>query len=176
MTRDFSYTGGKLTVKDESVKLAILTGNPSIQQPWADEQEALDYANTHTIYLTEPVPPEQRLQTLVEQNHHAIEDDFKAAVAQVRAGYSGDEIASWDKQEREARALEVDANALTPLLDSTAASNGLPKAALAASIIAKADAYAQAYGGALGAKQARQKALAIIDLQGTEAEAQIAAI
>lgn len=65
------------------------------------------------------------------------------------------ELASWAKQETEARNL----TGMTPLIDGLIVSRGLgeTKAELAAKIIANADAYAIGYAQVLGAYQAKLK-------------------
>jgi hypothetical protein len=81
------------------------------------------------------------------------EEQFLIEVAQIKAGYTEDEIKSWDKQEAEARAWFADNTAPTPLLDGIVFESGEAKEALVANIIAKADAYAAAFGKALGRKR-----------------------
>lgn len=83
----------------------------------------------------------------------AIEATFAKQVKQITAGYSADEIKTWDKQVAEAEAFTADATAPTPLLDAIAAVTGDAKGDLAGKVITKANAYSAAVGAALGAKQ-----------------------
>lgn len=74
-------------------------------------------------------------------------------ISTIRAGYSESEVLSWPKQEAEARALVVDVNAATPLLDALAEARGIDKSELAARVIAKADAFAAISGALIGKRQ-----------------------
>lgn len=82
-----------------------------------------------------------------------IEAVFSEQVKQITAGYSEDEIKTWDKQAAEAEAFTADATTPTPLLDAIAAVTGDAKGDLVGKVITKANAYSAAVGAALGAKQ-----------------------
>lgn len=71
------------------------------------------------------------------------------------------EIASWDKQESEARAWIVDNTIATPLIDALLIGRNLgeSRAELVTKIISKADAYKAFYGQILGKLHAKQKLL-----------------
>lgn len=71
------------------------------------------------------------------------------------------EMASWTKQETEARAWVVNNNVITPIIDNLLIGRamGETKAELVGKIIAKADGYAVAYAQVLGQYHAKQKAL-----------------
>jgi hypothetical protein len=71
------------------------------------------------------------------------------------------ELASWAKQEEEARAYIASNTALTPLLSGMIVYRGLGETVLDLSnkIIAKADTYQVAYASILGTYQAKQKAI-----------------
>lgn len=73
----------------------------------------------------------------------------------------GLEIASWDKQESEARAWSTDNTALTPLIDALLIGRNLgeSKEEFINKIITKADAYKTFYGQVLGKLHAKQKEL-----------------
>jgi hypothetical protein len=81
------------------------------------------------------------------------------------------ELASWAKQEEEARAYIASNTALTPLLSGMVVSRGIGETVLdlAHKIIAKADSYQAAYASILGTYQSKQKA---INSATTVAEAQ----
>jgi hypothetical protein len=72
------------------------------------------------------------------------------------------EMASWSKQEAEARAYIADNSVATPLLSGMVAARGLGEsiADFAKKIIANADEYKISYATILGAYQAKQKAIA----------------
>lgn len=111
-----------------------------------------------------------------EDKRNEISKEFEDAVALIKSGYTEDEIKSWDKQENEARAYTADNLSPTPLLDAISASRGKDKATVVGNVILKADAYAVPYGAALGTKQAREDALALIDLNSPDALDQIGAV
>lgn len=71
------------------------------------------------------------------------------------------EIASWDKQESEARAWTIDNAVSTPFIDALLAGRNLGenKEELVTKIIKKADAYKTFYGQLLGKFHAKQKEL-----------------
>lgn len=98
----------------------------------------------------------------------------ETAIAAIRAGYPESEVLSWPKQEAEARAFVADAGAVTPLLDALADARAVPKAELAARVIAKADAFAAISGALIGKRQALEDALNALPADAT-AE-QVAAI
>lgn len=72
------------------------------------------------------------------------------------------EMASWRKQEEEARSYLANATAPTPVIDGLRGSRakGEDRATLAQKIVVNADAFATAYSPVLGRKQARLDALA----------------
>ena len=81
------------------------------------------------------------------------EAQFLLEVAQIKSGYSEDEIKSWDKQESEARAYLTDNLAETPLIDALIAETREDKLAFATNVIEKADSFSSAFGAALGRKR-----------------------
>ena len=76
-----------------------------------------------------------------------------AEIGAIKATYPDTEVMSWDKQEREARALVLDATADTPLIDAIASARGIDRVELANRIIAHADQFATASGASLGKRQ-----------------------
>jgi hypothetical protein len=89
----------------------------------------------------------------------AIEAKFAEQVKQITAGYSEDEIKTWDKQVAEAEAYTANAAAPTPLLDALTGATGASKADLVGRVRTKASAYSAAVGEALGKKQKAIKEL-----------------
>ncbi len=78
------------------------------------------------------------------------------------ANVGKDEMATWPKQEAEARAWLADNSSATPVIDNLMIGRsalGESKAELVAKIIANADAYSVAFPKVLGLYQAKQKAL-----------------
>lgn len=84
---------------------------------------------------------------------------FEETIQQVTAGYSVTEITSWSKQEMEARAFTALPLSATPLIDALATARGVPKAALATRIIAKADLLAGISGQLIGKRQGLEDAI-----------------
>jgi hypothetical protein len=78
------------------------------------------------------------------------------------SGYCGaGEVASWARQETEARAFVKSSTATTPLIDALVLSRGKgeSRSDLAAKIIASADAYAIKSGEIIGKAQVKRKAV-----------------
>ena len=88
-----------------------------------------------------------------------ITSKFEQTIQQVTAGYSSTEITSWSKQEQEARAFTAVPLSATPLIDALATARGVPKAALATRIIAKADLLAGISGQLIGKRQGLEDAI-----------------
>ncbi|MBN9126161.1 MAG: hypothetical protein J0I90_01040 [Nitrosospira sp.] len=87
---------------------------------------------------------------LIADAHSRINTAYEAAVKALTAGYPEDEIASWPKQEDEARAFGTKD---TPWINSAAQARGIAPAALASLIIANADALAPLHGALTGKRQ-----------------------
>lgn len=90
-----------------------------------------------------------------------IKADYKNSVKAMTGDTDPVEMASWTKQEAEARAWSADNNAVTPIIDNLIIGRamGESKADLVAKIILKADGYAVAYAQVLGQYHAKLKAL-----------------
>lgn len=81
---------------------------------------------------------------------------------QVKATYPESEIATWSKQETEARQLlagGAGAKAAAKLLAGIAAQRGMTPEALAQKVVEKADAFAQASGYIVGVRQKHEQAI-----------------
>ena len=70
-----------------------------------------------------------------------------------RAGYPEDEVGSWPKQEAEARAWLLNANAATPWIDGASAGRGMAKAELVNKIMVNAALSASLHGELTGKRQ-----------------------
>lgn len=92
-----------------------------------------------------------------------VQNNYENAVKAMTGNTDPAEMASWTKQEQEARAWIADNTAITPIIDNLIIGRamGESKADLVAKIIAKADAYAVAYSLVLGAYHAKQKAITV---------------
>lgn len=98
-----------------------------------------------------------------------INDGYERAIAALTPTYPDTERLTFDKQESEARALEANADAETPLLTALAAGRHIDKTELARRVIAKADAFAVASGYLTGQRQRMEdlldKAQSLADVQ-----------
>jgi hypothetical protein len=99
-----------------------------------------------------PTPPPDPVAVYVAQLA-LINAAYQDALADVRNGYPPDEILTWDKQEREARAHLVDPAAATPFLDYLAAERGIDKADLVGRIMTKVEAAEATIGKLTGKRQ-----------------------
>jgi hypothetical protein len=90
---------------------------------------------------------------LIADAHARINTAYEAAVKALTAGYPENEIASWPKQEREARAWAADNTVSTPWIDAAAQARGIAKPVLANLIITLADALAPMHGSLTGKRQ-----------------------
>lgn len=106
--------------------------------------------------------PDPTIEQLITKKRAEINTQFNQLMNQITAGITVDEIASWDKQEAEARAYSADTNAVTPLIDALAAARGITKADLAARIITKADLFATVSGQLIGTRQGLEDQLDLL--------------
>ena len=118
---------------------------------------------------------EQKLEVLGEINAFNVPFEWVVNLKdmQLRQAYTqairtvvkedGLEIASWDKQESEARAWTMDSTTSTPLIDALLVGRNLgeSKEEFINKIITKADAYKVFYGQILGKLHAKQKELEV---------------
>jgi hypothetical protein len=88
-----------------------------------------------------------------------INTECDAEIGTISATYPETEVLSWDKQEREAYALDADPASYTPLIDGIAASRGITRAELASLIIAKVEQFAAFTGPLIGKRQSLEKAI-----------------
>lgn len=103
------------------------------------------------------------LENSKETKRSTIRQDYENSVKAMTGNTDPAEMASWTKQEQEARAWIADNTAITPIIDNLIIGRamGESKADLVAKIITKADAYAVAYAQVLGAYHAKQKAIEV---------------
>jgi uncharacterized protein YgiM (DUF1202 family) len=140
----------------------ILNGNISVPDvPGNMEREAI------MAWIAEGNTPEPQFtdaELLVQAKTDKLEEVTKVYNASISALVGGTdkfELASWTKQEAEARAYMADNSVATPMLSALVAARGLGEtvANLAKLVIDKANAYQTAYASILGTYQAKQKAI-----------------
>ena len=100
-----------------------------------------------------PTPGAANAQQRIAAAHARINTAYEASVAALISGYPPNEVASWPKQEAEARAWIKDNAAPTPWIDSAAATRGISKADFVAKVIEQADALAPMHGALSGKRQ-----------------------
>ena len=131
----------------------------------------------------EPSPPIPTIAELVETTRRHVHAEARRRRDLLAPNYPQHEIDTWDQQRREAVAYKADPMADVPLLTAMAMARGWTVVDLAARVLVKAAAFAQAGGAILGAQQALEDQIQIVlsDLAAvtiTEAQArtQLAAI
>lgn len=111
-----------------------------------------------TNYIDSVMPP---FAWYVAQKEHLINGKHSEAVRDVIGFVPNEELASWPKQEEQARALLVDSTVSTPMIDGLIFARGLgeTREGFATLVVQNADAYASAYASILGNYQAKMKLL-----------------
>lgn len=130
---------------------------------FAEEWDAVfAYAEAHPEMVTEEepyVPPVPTLEEAKAAKLTTINAATDRAIAALTATYPDREIATFDKQEAEARAYTVNPTAPTPLLSALSKARGVPLDELARRVLVKADAFAVASGCIIGQRQALEDRL-----------------
>ena len=101
-------------------------------------------------------PPEPDPPTPAELKaaaHARINTAYVMAVNTLTSGYPENEIASWPKQEAEARGWLADNSTPTPWIDAAASARDVTKADFIGLVIANADALAPLHGALSGKRQ-----------------------
>lgn len=154
-----AYVIGKLCVPhpdDDTVPDEV---RRQFAELWADVDA---YAEAHPEMVTEEQPYVPPVPTLDEVKAAKLSETNAAAdraLATLTATYPDRELATFDKQESEARAYAADATASTPLLSALAQARGIPLDELVRRVLAKADAFAVASGSIIGQRQALEDRL-----------------
>lgn len=112
--------------------------------------ETLDFVDGVLVII--PAPP-QTLGEAIKEQITNINSDCQKALAAIVAPYPALEIPTWPNQYNEADAYTANSSAPTPTLTAIAAASGQTVAALATSVLAKAEAYTAASGSIVGKRQ-----------------------
>lgn len=132
-------------------------------EEFEEEWKAVNaYAKAHPECVTEEQPYVPPVPTFKEAKAAKLSEINKAAdkiMAALISTYPDREISTFDKQEAEARAYMADPTAPTPLLSALAKARGLSMDELVKRVIAKADAFAAAFGYIIGQRQALEDQL-----------------
>ena len=105
------------------------------------------------------VPPRLSLYSLIIAKQAEIRDGAEAVLAPLKAEYGPTEIASWETQKEEAKALLADPDAEAPYIRSASATRGMDPLVFAARVIANNAAWATIGGHVGGQRLAYQDAL-----------------
>lgn len=135
--------------------------------------ETLSVEEGRVVIVPMPAPTPEALRGMKLAEIRAQAEEL---INKAKAAASEEEVASWSKQEAEARALIQDAQTVTPLLSAMAQARGLSREELAEKVVQKADAYAATTGVILGTSRALQDQAMQIDLTQPEAVEQLAAV
>ena len=141
--------------------------NPSLEENereyWQKKWDDVNlYAEAHPEMVIEEkpyVPPVPTLKDVKADKLSEINAAADKAISTLTAAYPDREIATFDKQEAEARAYAADPTASTPLLSALSQARGIELPELARRVIAKADAFAVASGSIIGQRQALEDRL-----------------
>lgn len=115
-----------------------------------------------------PVPP--TAAEMVAAAHTRINLAYTFSVDALTSGYPDTEIASWPKQENEARAYLANPQATTPWLNSAATSRGISSQDLATLIVGNADALAPLHGALTGKRQRLRDQIDALGASPTQAQ------
>ena len=128
---------------------------PTINELYAEVEQWLEQNGGQFEPLPSDFAPPKTDEQLLAEAKQTYEDGIKSLIGDIP--YT--EIASWDKQESEARALLADSNAKTPFLGVLVLSRNLgeTREQLATKVVANSDAYEQGAAQLLGEYQAKVK-------------------
>lgn len=148
---------------DDTIHSTIPTGAIDItDEQWIEyinNSGKLKFENGALVeYVYVPTLAEKK-----DSKRSIIKMDYENAVKAMTGNTDPAEMASWTKQEAEARSWIADNTVVTPIIDNLIIGRamGESKADLVANIIIKADAYTVAYAQVLGAYHAKQKAIEV---------------
>lgn len=115
-------------------------------------------------WTLEPVihTPEEEAERLADAKSTKLSEIntvTDASIAVLTETYPDREIATFDKQESEARAYVADPMSSTPFLSALAVARGIPLSDLVRRVITKADDFAVASGSIIGQRQALEDRL-----------------
>ncbi len=98
--------------------------------------------------------PEPFFEIVMPATAEMVRAEGARRLALIGAPYSPEERETWSQQVMEAKAVQANANADAPLLTLLAAADDVPVAAMASTVLAKAEAFAAAAGAVLAAQRA----------------------
>lgn len=141
------------------ITIEHLIGDVNYPRNWF--QDATNRAAIGIQEFPEPAPTPPSIPEAAASAQMLVDMGYDSAISAITSTYPATEIASWPKQEDEARAYIVNNSTPTPLLTALATARGVTVSDIAARVIAKADAYVGIAGALIGRRQARQDAIAV---------------
>lgn len=150
----FALDNGFAVCLEDYGRLKKYSRVPVTNELYQDVEQWLAEGNQFAELPVDFASPKNKEQLL-----YKAKSEYDEAIKQLVNDAPYSEIASWDKQEQEARALLVDSNAVTPFIDSLRLYRGLneTRLELATKIVQHADAYATEAARLLGEYQAKVK-------------------
>ena len=134
---------------DEKTKQIIKAKDYDVEKDWKGDYYIKGYA------------PKQSVDEAKSEKLREINLGYDTATSALVATYPRVELLTFDKQEKEARAWDIDNSVETPLVDMLALGRQLDKAELVKRIIAKADAFALTTGYLTGVRQRYEDLLTV---------------
>lgn len=128
-------------------------------------QSLIDLWNAPDPILPEP-PASERIAAAIARINAA----YEIAVRNITSGYSPSEVASWFRQETEARAWDKNSSTPTPFVDAAAAARGITKADMVSRIITLANVAVPALGTLTGKRQGLQDRIAALGTNPTQSQ------
>lgn len=113
--------------------------------------------------VVDPISFEKQIELAVQAKEQEIESEFKLACAQLKSGYTQEEIESWPEQTAEVAEYLKDNSVETVMLSGIAAGKGKTVAEFVEGFLVKKQNYSKRFGEALGKKNARESALNKLD-------------
>ena len=134
------------------------------------EIDPVDYAQTWEVYTLTQEEIDANIADLKYRTKEKLKKDFDVFVKRNIYNAPDHEVASWRKQEEQARAWNADNAVSTPTIDALleARSLGETKQELVDKIIANANAYEAVYAPLLGKYQSLEKQIDRVDMTASD--------
>lgn len=162
-TGNFALTQPNLIehkINEETHEITVSVIGPNPDYVLIQDKPSEDYIYDGSKWVPKP-PIVLTLEQAKAAKLSAVTTEYNSSVTALVGNTDQYELASWSKQEAEARAYVADNTVATPLLSGMVAARKLGETVLefANKIITNADAYKVAYASILGAYQAKQKSI-----------------
>jgi Icc-related predicted phosphoesterase len=147
-------------VNEETYEMVETIIGPNPDYILIEDKPSEDYIYDGSKWIQKP-PVVLTLEQAKTAKLSDVTAEYNSSVVALVGNTDQYKLASWTKQEAEARAYIADNTVETPLLSGMVLARGLGETILefANKIISNADAYKTAYASILGTYQAKQKAI-----------------